>query len=60
MINSRRMPREATTQPAVEYDPARRERIHELVERIRAAEDPAEVPRLEEELAEFIFGPAEA
>jgi hypothetical protein len=54
------MPREATTQPAVEYDPARRERIHELVERIRAAEDPAEVPRLEEELAEFIFGPAEA
>jgi hypothetical protein len=43
MILSRRMPREATTQPAVEYDPVRRERIHELVKRIRAAEGPAEV-----------------
>jgi hypothetical protein len=49
-----------TTEPGQDNDPVRRERIHELVDRMRASEDPAEVERLKEELREFIFGPVDA
>jgi hypothetical protein len=52
--------RKTPTVPPPDYDPARRERIHALVERMRATDDPAEIERLEDELYEFMFGPSHA
>jgi hypothetical protein len=47
-------------EPELSYDPERAERIRDLADRIRAAEDSAEVERLGNELYEFMFGSADA
>lgn len=41
-----------------DYDPARAEHIRELVESMRASNDPLERDRLADELSLFIFGSA--
>jgi hypothetical protein len=46
--------RQALNSP-LDYDPARADRIRELVEQMRASDNPAEIDRLENELDELIF-----
>jgi hypothetical protein len=43
-------------QPPTDYDPEVRERIHLLLEKMRAAVDADQLRRLEDELDEVIFG----
>jgi hypothetical protein len=48
--------RKAPTGPSLDYDPEVRDRIHELVERMRGTDNAQEIRRLEDELDRIIFG----
>ena len=45
-----------TAEPPLDYDPADAARIEQLLEELRAAEDPDEKKRVHAKLDELIFG----
>jgi hypothetical protein len=47
--------RETVNAPPLDYDPEVRDRIHDLLERMRATSDPEEIGRLEDQLDQIIF-----
>jgi hypothetical protein len=48
--------RKTLNSPPLDYDPEVRDRINQLVERMRTTDDPDEIKRLEDELDAIIFG----
>jgi hypothetical protein len=48
--------RETVNAPPLAYDPEVRDRIRDLIERMRATDDPEEIRRLEDQLDQIVFG----